>query len=84
MTATRTKWGGPGRELGGLGGAPRERGERGGLNPVFLFLAQKPKNPIPPPARLSNPDARVRNPGINLWPGRQTSAERRSYRDLSI
>ena len=44
------------------------KGTKGGLNPVFFLLTQKPKNPIPPPARLSNLDARLRNPGINFRP----------------
>ena len=45
-----------------------EGGEGGAKSGVFLFLTQKPKNPIPPPARLSNLDARARKPRINLWP----------------
>ena len=33
-----------------------------------LILTQKPKNPIPPPARLSNPDGGERKLGINFRP----------------
>ena len=44
-------------------------GAKGGLNPVFFFLTQKPKNPIPPSVRPSNPGAGLRKPGINFPPG---------------